>query len=121
MAPAAKRSGAAANSLCIQGIRPTASIRAATEPTIGHGLGSTSWYSWCLACASAITLLSIPRSGAPALVRRRFHAAIRNRLRRLAQRVERIRQRDGVEVVEFVILRERRIEIEHHRHLALLA
>src|SRR3954469_22359147 len=108
MAPAAKRSGAAANSLCIQVIRPTASIRAATEPTIGHGLGSTRWKSWCLACASAISLLSIPLSGAPELVRRRFHPAIRDRLRRFAQRVERIRQRDGVEAVELVIIRRRR-------------
>ena len=43
MAPAAKTSGAAANILCIQTISPTASMKAETEPTIGHGLGSTRW------------------------------------------------------------------------------
>ena len=41
MAPAANMIGAAAYILCIHEISPTASTRAATEPMIGHGLGST--------------------------------------------------------------------------------
>src|ERR1044072_2907391 len=68
-----------------------------------------------------MSLLSIPLSGAPELVGRRFRSAIRDRLRRRALRVERIGQRDGIEIVELGIVAERRIDVEHYWHFALLA
>ena len=40
---------------------------------------------------------------------------------RLAQPVKGVGQRDGVEIVLVVIFHDRRIDIEHHRHLARFA
>jgi hypothetical protein len=43
IAPTPKIYGAAASIWCIQVMAPTASRKAETEPTAGHGLGSTRW------------------------------------------------------------------------------
>ena len=43
MVPIPNTIEAAANMWCIQLMAPTAMMKAETEPTIGHGLGSTRW------------------------------------------------------------------------------
>src|SRR5215471_2616172 len=55
------------------------------------------------------------------LARVRQPRAVRPRGLRVAYRIERVGQRDGVEVVLVGIRDELRIDEEHHRHLALLA